>query len=130
MQNKVKATIGTLYSFTTHWSLSAPPPPFQGETLQRCREDEEKRQEMAGHFQMKLTEIQAQIEQHSARNDKLCHENTNLTDKLEGLMNQCELREEVRGAKVKGQQVFTDRDKPYVLEFHVTSGVKRRVKKS
>ncbi|XP_073349408.1 beta-taxilin-like isoform X1 [Pagrus major] len=64
------------------------------ETLQRCREDEEKRTEMANHFQMSLTEIQAQIEQHSARNDKLCHENTNLTDKLEGLMNQCELREE------------------------------------
>ncbi|XP_036943426.1 beta-taxilin-like isoform X1 [Acanthopagrus latus] len=64
------------------------------ETLQRCREDEEKRQEMASHFQAKLTEIQAQIEQHSVRNDKLCHENTNLTNKLEGLMNQCELREE------------------------------------
>uniref|UniRef100_A0A8P4GBI5 Beta-taxilin n=1 Tax=Dicentrarchus labrax TaxID=13489 RepID=A0A8P4GBI5_DICLA len=64
------------------------------ETLQRCKEDEEKRKEMTSHFQMMLTEIQAQIEQHSARNDKLCHENTNLTDKLESLMNQCELREE------------------------------------
>lgn len=50
---------------------------------------------MVGHFQTKLVEIQAQIEQHSSRNDKLCHENANLTDKLEGLMNQCELREEV-----------------------------------
>ncbi|XP_035534280.1 beta-taxilin-like [Morone saxatilis] len=64
------------------------------ETLQRCKEDEEKRTEMTNHFQMMLTEIQAQIEQHSTRNDKLCHENTNLTDKLESLMNQCELREE------------------------------------
>ncbi|XP_070781839.1 alpha-taxilin [Enoplosus armatus] len=64
------------------------------ETLQRCREDEEKRTELTGHFQMMLTEIQAQIEQHSARNDKLCHENSNLTDKLESLMNQCEMREE------------------------------------
>ncbi|TMS12728.1 Beta-taxilin [Larimichthys crocea] len=64
------------------------------ETLKRCREDEEKRKEMTGHFQMMLTEIQAQIEQHSVRNDKLCHENTNLTDKLESLMGQCELREE------------------------------------
>ncbi|KAE8286463.1 Beta-taxilin Muscle-derived protein 77 [Larimichthys crocea] len=64
------------------------------ETLRRCREDEEKRKEMTGHFQMMLTEIQAQIEQHSVRNDKLCHENTNLTDKLESLMGQCELREE------------------------------------
>lgn len=51
---------------------------------------------MASHFQVKLTEIQAQIDQHSARNDKLCRENANLTDKLESLVNQCELREEVR----------------------------------
>ncbi|XP_029318465.1 beta-taxilin-like isoform X2 [Cottoperca gobio] len=64
------------------------------ETLQRCRVDEEKRTEITGHFQNMLTEIQAQIEQHSTRNDKLCHENSNLTDKLEGLMSQCETREE------------------------------------
>ncbi|KAM9840344.1 uncharacterized protein ACBR49_015749 isoform 2-T2 [Aulostomus maculatus] len=64
------------------------------ETLRRCREDEDKRTEMAGHFQKMLTEIQAQIEQHSTRNAKLCHENTNLTQKLESLMNQCEQREE------------------------------------
>ncbi|XP_023131265.2 alpha-taxilin isoform X1 [Amphiprion ocellaris] len=64
------------------------------ETLQRCKEDEEKRKEITSHFQTMLTEIQTQIEQHSARNDKLCHENTHLTDKLESLMNQCERREE------------------------------------
>ncbi|XP_039981032.1 beta-taxilin isoform X2 [Xiphias gladius] len=63
------------------------------ETLQRCREDEEKRKEITSHFQRMLTEIQAQIEQHSARNDKLCRENSHLTDKLESLMSQCELRE-------------------------------------
>uniref|UniRef100_A0A3Q2DI54 Taxilin beta n=1 Tax=Cyprinodon variegatus TaxID=28743 RepID=A0A3Q2DI54_CYPVA len=64
------------------------------ETLRRCREDEEKRSDITSHFQEMLTEIQAQIEQHSARNDKLCHENANLTDKLESLMNQYERREE------------------------------------
>lgn len=53
--------------------------------------------EMAAHFQAKLTEIQEQIEQHSARNDKLCQENANLTGKLESIVAQCELREEVRG---------------------------------
>ncbi|XP_028997704.1 beta-taxilin isoform X1 [Betta splendens] len=63
------------------------------EALQRCREDEEKRSEMTDHFQTVLTEIQAQIELHSARNDKLCRENANLTDKLESLMSQCEQRE-------------------------------------
>ncbi|KAG7234387.1 hypothetical protein INR49_004853, partial [Caranx melampygus] len=64
------------------------------ETLQRCREDEEKRKEITSHFQKMLTEIQAQIEQHNNRNDNLCRENANLTDKLESLMNQCEMREE------------------------------------
>ncbi|KAL3052051.1 hypothetical protein OYC64_004750 [Pagothenia borchgrevinki] len=64
------------------------------ETLKRCRDDEEKRSEITGHFQSMLTEIQSQIETHSTRNDKLCHENSNLTDKLEGLMSQCEMREE------------------------------------
>ncbi|XP_037541926.1 beta-taxilin isoform X2 [Nematolebias whitei] len=64
------------------------------ETLHRCREDEEKRKEITCHFQDMLTEIQAQIELHSARNDKLCRENSNLTDKLESLMSQYEKREE------------------------------------
>lgn len=52
--------------------------------------------EMSSHFQSKLTEIQEQIQQHSARNDKLCQENLHLTAKLEGIVAQCELREEVR----------------------------------
>uniref|UniRef100_A0A3Q3XBZ7 Taxilin beta b n=1 Tax=Mola mola TaxID=94237 RepID=A0A3Q3XBZ7_MOLML len=67
---------------------------LQEETLRRCRQDEERRTEMGSHFQGKLIEIQTQIEQHSARNDKLCRENANLTDKLESLVNQCEQREE------------------------------------
>lgn len=57
---------------------------------------------MTDHFQTVLTEIQAQIELHSSRNDKLCGENANLTDRLESLMSQCEQREAVR-AEVKGQ---------------------------
>lgn len=69
---------------------------LQEETLQRCREDEEKRKEITCHFQDMLTEIQAQIELHSARNDNLCRENSNLTEKLESLMSQYEKREEVR----------------------------------
>lgn len=64
------------------------------ETLQRCKEDEEKRTEITTHFQSMLGEIQSQIELHSARNEKLCRENVNLTDKLENLMTQCERREE------------------------------------
>ncbi|XP_060908786.1 beta-taxilin-like isoform X2 [Labrus mixtus] len=67
---------------------------LRDQTLKRCREDEDKRKEMTGHFQTMLTEIQDQIEQHSSRNDKLCRENTNLTEKLESLMSQCEMREE------------------------------------
>ncbi|XP_058470283.1 beta-taxilin-like isoform X1 [Solea solea] len=64
------------------------------ETLQCRSEDEQKRKEITGHFQNTLTDIRAQIEQHSARNDRLCRENANLSDKLESLMGQCELRDE------------------------------------
>ncbi|XP_043962961.1 beta-taxilin isoform X2 [Gambusia affinis] len=64
------------------------------ETLRRCREDEEKRSDITNHFQETLVEIQAQIELHSGRNDKLRQENANLTDKLESLMSQYERREE------------------------------------
>uniref|UniRef100_A0A3B5KK21 Uncharacterized protein n=1 Tax=Xiphophorus couchianus TaxID=32473 RepID=A0A3B5KK21_9TELE len=81
------------------YEISAPYQAFllQEETLRRSREDEEKRSDITNHFQETLTEIQAQIELHSGRNDKLRQENANLTDKLEGLMSQYERREEVRG---------------------------------
>ncbi|XP_014836794.1 PREDICTED: beta-taxilin [Poecilia mexicana] len=76
------------------------------ETLRRCREDEEKRSDITNHFQETLEEIQAQIELHSGRNDKLRQENANLTDKLESLMSQYERREEVRGRReeVRGRR--------------------------
>jgi len=64
------------------------------ETLQRMREDEEKRREITTHFQTTLTDIQAQIEVHSGRNNKLCQENAHLADKLTSILNQYEQREE------------------------------------
>ncbi|XP_061785335.1 beta-taxilin-like isoform X2 [Nerophis lumbriciformis] len=64
------------------------------EALLRCKGDEEKRKEMTSHFQKVLCDIQMQIEQHSARNSKLCGENANLSDKLHKLLEQCERRDE------------------------------------
>ncbi|EPQ03271.1 Beta-taxilin [Myotis brandtii] len=64
------------------------------ETLQRAREEEEKRKEITNHFQSTLTDIQAQIEQQSERNMKLCQENTELAEKLKSIIDQYELREE------------------------------------
>ncbi|XP_039099515.1 beta-taxilin [Hyaena hyaena] len=64
------------------------------ETLQRAREEEEKRKEITNHFQTTLTDIQAQIEQQSERNMKLCQENTELAEKLKSIIDQYELREE------------------------------------
>ncbi|XP_066556888.1 beta-taxilin isoform X1 [Amia ocellicauda] len=64
------------------------------ETFQRCREDEEKRKEITTHFQSTLNDIQVQIEQHSDRNNKLCLENTELAEKLKGIIDQYEQREE------------------------------------
>ncbi|MEQ2197293.1 hypothetical protein XENOCAPTIV_027236, partial [Xenoophorus captivus] len=63
------------------------------ETLQRCREDDLKRKEITTHFQGTLTEIQAQIEEHSSRNTKLCQENSALAEKLKALIAQYDQRE-------------------------------------
>lgn len=48
------------------------------------------------HFQMTLNEIETQMEQHNAHNTKLRQENMELAEKLKKLIEQYELREEVR----------------------------------
>ncbi|KAF3845531.1 hypothetical protein F7725_008694 [Dissostichus mawsoni] len=70
------------------------------ETLQRCREDDLKRKEITTHFQGTLGEIQAQIEEHSGRNTKLCEENGSLAEKLKGLITQYDQREARPEAKL------------------------------
>ncbi|KPP59062.1 hypothetical protein Z043_123060 [Scleropages formosus] len=64
------------------------------ESAQRCREEEQKREEISVHFQNTLTDIQAQIEQQNERNSKLRQENNDLGEKLNGIIQQYEQREE------------------------------------
>lgn len=45
---------------------------------------------------MTLNDIQSQMEQHNERNTKLRQENVELADRLKKLIEQYELREEVR----------------------------------
>lgn len=51
------------------------------------------------HFQMTLSDIEVQMEQHSSHNTKLRQENMELAEKLKKLIEQYELREEVRLAR-------------------------------
>ncbi|KAK6304769.1 hypothetical protein J4Q44_G00253550 [Coregonus suidteri] len=74
------------------------------ETLQRCREDDLKRKDITTHFQSTLTDIQAQIEEHSTRNTKLCQENSDLAEKLKSLISQYDARE------ANLEKVFKHRD--------------------
>ncbi|XP_051502447.1 beta-taxilin-like [Myxocyprinus asiaticus] len=74
------------------------------ETLQRCREDELKRKEITTHFQSTLTDIQAQIEEHSSSNNKLCQENSDLAEKLKDLISKYDQRE------ANLEKVFKHRD--------------------
>uniref|UniRef100_A0A3Q3KBM2 Taxilin beta b n=2 Tax=Monopterus albus TaxID=43700 RepID=A0A3Q3KBM2_MONAL len=74
------------------------------ETLQRCREDDLKRKEITTHFQGTLSDIQAQIEEHSSRNTKLCQENSALAEKMKGLISQYDQRE------ANLEKVFKHRD--------------------
>ncbi|XP_077588082.1 taxilin beta b [Stigmatopora nigra] len=85
------------------------------ETLQRCREDDLKRKEITTHFQGTLSDIQAQIEEHSNRNTKLCQENSALADKLKGLVSQYDQRE------ANLEKVFKHRDlKEKLLDTKLT----------
>ncbi|KAF7664827.1 hypothetical protein LDENG_00164040 [Lucifuga dentata] len=85
------------------------------ETLQRCRDDDLKRKEITTHFQGTLSEIQAQIEEHSSRNTKLCQENSALAEKLKGLISQYDQRE------ANLEKVFKHRDlKEKLLETKLT----------
>ncbi|XP_077437787.1 taxilin beta b [Vanacampus margaritifer] len=85
------------------------------ETLQRCREDDLKRKEITTHFQGTLSDIQAQIEEHSSRNTKLCQENSGLADKLKGLITQYDQRE------ANLEKVFKHRDlKEKLLDTKLT----------
>ncbi|XP_067844662.1 beta-taxilin [Heptranchias perlo] len=74
------------------------------ESLQRAREEEEKRKEVTKHFQDTLIDIQAQIDEHSQRNVKLCEENTDLTSRLKTIIEQYDAREE------HFEKVFKHRD--------------------
>ena len=69
----------------------------QEEGVQRAREEEEKRKEVTSHFQVTLNDIQLQMEQHNELNSKLRQENVELAERLKKLIEQYELREEVRG---------------------------------
>ncbi|XP_034039789.1 gamma-taxilin [Thalassophryne amazonica] len=67
---------------------------LKDENLQRSREYEEQRKEAMLHFQMTLSDIEVQMEQHSSHNTKLRQENMELAEKLKKLIEQYELREE------------------------------------
>ncbi|KAF6112087.1 taxilin alpha [Phyllostomus discolor] len=74
------------------------------EGVQRAREEEEKRKEVTSHFQVTLNDIQLQMEQHNERNSKLRQENMELAERLKKLIEQYELREEVRCADCRHSQ--------------------------
>ncbi|XP_029281935.1 gamma-taxilin [Cottoperca gobio] len=67
---------------------------LKDENAQRSREYEEQRKEAMLHFQMTLSDIEVQMEQHSSHNTKLRQENMDLAEKLKKLIEQYELREE------------------------------------
>ncbi|XP_063736585.1 gamma-taxilin isoform X2 [Eleginops maclovinus] len=67
---------------------------LKDENSQRSREYEEQRKEAMLHFQMTLSDIEVQMEQHSSHNTKLRQENMDLAEKLKKLIEQYELREE------------------------------------
>ncbi|XP_072036093.1 beta-taxilin-like isoform X1 [Amphiura filiformis] len=67
---------------------------IKDESLQRAREEEEKRKEVSAKFQQTINEITAQMQENHTRNLKLKEENLELASKLKNLVEQYERREE------------------------------------
>ncbi|KAJ8314882.1 hypothetical protein KUTeg_007032 [Tegillarca granosa] len=63
------------------------------ESLQRAREEDEKRKEISNKFQTAIGEIQQQMQDHHDRNMKLREENQELAGKLKQFIEQYETRE-------------------------------------
>ncbi len=88
--------------------------------MQRARLEEEKRKEVTSHFQLTLNDIQVQMEQHNERNANLRQENMELADKLKKLIQQYELREEVRDMQIKDEERkgTSRRENTFVIFFN------------
>jgi hypothetical protein len=67
---------------------------IKDESTARAKEDEEKRKEVSNRFQTTINEIQQQMNDHYSKNTSLREENLELANKLKGLIEQYELREE------------------------------------
>jgi DNA repair exonuclease SbcCD ATPase subunit len=64
------------------------------ESIARAKEDDEKRKEVTGKFQTTINDIQQQMNDHYQKNTSLREENMELANKLKGLIEQYELREQ------------------------------------
>jgi myosin heavy subunit len=64
------------------------------ESIARAKEDDEKRKEVTTKFQTTINDIQTQMNEHYQKNTALREENLELANKLKGLIEQYELREE------------------------------------
>jgi len=64
------------------------------ESIARAKEDDEKRKEVTTKFQVTINDIQQQMNDHYQKNTSLREENLELANKLKGLIEQYELREQ------------------------------------
>jgi len=64
------------------------------ESIARAKEDDEKRKEVTTKFQTTINDIQQQMNDHYQKNTSLREENLELANKLKGLIEQYELREQ------------------------------------
>ncbi|XP_006815122.2 uncharacterized protein LOC100371254 [Saccoglossus kowalevskii] len=67
---------------------------IKDESLQRARDEEEKRKELSQKFQQTINDITTQMQENHNKNIKLKEENLELASKLKGLVEQYERREE------------------------------------
>ncbi|KAK6170433.1 hypothetical protein SNE40_018831 [Patella caerulea] len=75
------------------------------ESIQRAKEEDEKRKEISAKFQTTIGEIQQQMQDNHDRNSKLREENADLAGKLKGFIEKYEIREEQLEKLMKHREV-------------------------
>uniref|UniRef100_H3A201 Taxilin gamma n=1 Tax=Latimeria chalumnae TaxID=7897 RepID=H3A201_LATCH len=89
---------------------------LKDENTQRAREYEERRKEATAHFQLTLSEIQTQMEQHNVRNASLRQENIELAEKLKKFIEEYELREDKLSSLYQSVELVAIFMSPKLLE--------------
>jgi chromosome segregation ATPase len=94
---------------------------LQEDSLSKIREEEERRKETQAKFQLSLNEIQKLMNENSEKNQKLEHDNQEMSNKFKTILTQYEEREKQMDRINKQMELVTQLNEAKLAKSHVES---------